>query len=120
MQTMVRRCLDQKIRAQRFEARNEMKQEYQRKAQGNQSTLKGCKELSKEAKGQCARGDACTFCHDEKKRGKSTHSSSPAPEPITWENFFEGKISERPESVWEEISKTVRRLHQWETHEALV
>ena len=30
--------------------------------------------------------------------------------------IFEWKASQRPESVWEEISKTVQRLHHWEMH----
>ena len=30
------------------------------------------------------------------------------------------KVSQRPESVWEEISKTVQRLYQREMHEPLV
>ena len=31
--------------------------------------------------------------------------------------FFERKSSQWQESVWEEISKTVQRLHQWRVHE---
>ena len=35
------------------------------------------------AKGQCTHGDACGVRHDVNERGKSTRSSSPAPEPQT-------------------------------------
>ena len=35
------------------------------------------------AKGQCTKGDARSFCHDESKRGKVTQSSSSAPRPQT-------------------------------------
>ena len=31
------------------------------------------------AKGQCSKGDACSFRHDDSKHGKKTQSSSPAP-----------------------------------------
>ena len=65
LKTTVERCLDQKIRARNFEARNERIEERQRKAKGNQSALNGSKE------------------NDENKGGKSTRSSSPAPEPQT-------------------------------------
>ena len=37
-----------------------------------------------------------------------------------WETFFEKKSSERPESVWEKMSNTVQRLHQWKVHEPIV
>ena len=34
-------------------------------------------------KGQCTKGNACSFRHDENKRGQVTQSSSPAPKPQT-------------------------------------
>ena len=57
------------------------------------------------------RRDACSFRPDENKRGKSTRKLKKRSVI-----FFEKTVSQRPESVWEEISKTVQRLHQWEVH----
>ena len=46
------------------------------------------------AKGQCTKGDACSFRHDENTRGKTTRSSTLAPEPQTRsdeEKYSKGK-----------------------------
>ena len=49
------------------------------------------------AKGQCTKGDACSFRHDESKRGQMTLSSScpKTAETKRWEKFFEREISQR-------------------------
>ena len=92
---MVKRCLDR--RSQPELLRPEMKesrQEHRRKAKGNLSALKGSKENAINAKGQCTKGDTCSFRHDENRRGKSTRPSTPAPEPQTksdGKNSLEGK-----------------------------
>ena len=48
------------------------------------------------AKGQCTKGNACSFRHHEKKRGKATQSSSPAPNPQTQND---GKSSLKGETL---------------------
>ena len=35
-------------------------------------------------------------------------------------NIFERKVSQRPESVWEERSKTLQTVHQCEMHDTVV
>ena len=60
---------------------------------GSLSTMKGNKEnaIGKKQKNRVLKGDACSFRHDESKRGKVTQSSSLAPRPQTQNdgNFFE-------------------------------
>ena len=61
--------------------------------------------------------------HDEKYTWKSNAivlSCSKPADKKRWVNSLKGKVSQRAVSVWEEISKTVQRLHQWKTHEFLV
>ena len=69
--TMVKRCMDQKIRVRNFEGRNERIE----REQGE------CYQW--EEQGQCTRGDDCSFRHDGNKRGNATQSSSPTPKPQT-------------------------------------
>ena len=87
LNTMVKKCLDQKIRAQKIEARNERieKGAPAKRQKGNLSAWKGSKEnaINGKTKGKCTKEDACSFRHDENKCGKSTSSSRPAPEPPT-------------------------------------
>ena len=74
------------------------------------------------ATGQCTKGDACSFRHDENKCGTLTRSSSPAPKPQTkkaMEKFLRQKMSLRGRSPSGK-SKTVQRQHQWELDESLV
>ena len=63
----------------------ESTKEHGRRAKGNPSASIESKEsaINRKQKRKCTRGDACGFRHDENKRGKSTRSSSPAPEPQT-------------------------------------
>ena len=70
----------------------ESRQEQQRKAKRKLSSLKRKqgKCYQWKAEGQWTKGDACSFRHDGNKRGTSTRSSSPAPEPQTQND---GKIS---------------------------
>ena len=68
-----------------------------------------------EAKGQCSKGDNCSFRHDGNKRGKWTPKSAPSSEPRTekrWWTIFEKKESQRSEPIWEVSSNDVPRLHQ--------
>ena len=58
-------------------------------------------------KGQCSKGDNCSFWHDENKRANSTPKSAPPCEPP-----IEKNEPQRLESIWEVISTTVQRFHQ--------
>ena len=74
------------------------------------------------AKGQCSQGVACSFHHDGSKRGKKTHSSSPAPRPQTQNGgkkpskgkpprgsrCLEGDIKKRADVT---LKETVRNRH---------
>ena len=98
----------------------EVKQEYWWKlVKGNLPALKGRKGIAIRGKQQGS-AQKETLVVSATMR---TRSSFPAPEPQTKsdrKNFFETTVSQRPESVWEEISKTVQRLRQWDMHELLV
>ena len=89
----------------------ESRQEHQRKGKVNQS-------INGKQKDSAQKETLVVPSHDENKRGTSKHPSSLAAEPQTKEKrcgkSIERKVSQRPVSVWEEKSKTVQRLHQWE------
>ena len=103
--TMVKRCMDQKIRARRFEARNEKIEtgapaKDKRKLDSLDRKQGECDQW--QAKGQCTRGAAKSFRHKENKRGKTTRSLSPAPEPQTNSDgkfFFEREVSQRSDGA---------------------
>ena len=123
LKTMVRRCLDQTIRTRNFEARNERFE--------HGAPTKRRRKISPRWK------EAKRVLSMERKR--TLHKKETLAVSVTMRVNFEnqrahpllsqnrrqnsmGKIFEKnlSESVWEEISKTVQRLHQWETHEPLV
>ena len=64
----------------------------------------------RKAKGQCSKGDACSFRYDDSKRGKKTQSSSPAPRPQTQDDgkTFEREVFQRQQSFWKEKRKSVQ------------
>ena len=68
-----------------FEQKNSQPSYLKKTAKGKpvsaDRTQGGCCQCK--AKGQCTKGDACSFSDVENKRGKSTRSSSPAPESQT-------------------------------------
>ena len=80
----------------------ESRKEDRRKAKGNFSALKGSKEdaVNGKQKESATKGDACSFRHDDNK-----------PQTKSDGKFFDWTVSQRSESVWEEISKIVQRLH---------
>ena len=98
LKTMVKRCMDQKIRARYFEARNERLE-----TRVLVKTCKGthvCVDRKQrecyqwKAQRQFTKGNACIFRHDENKRGKATQSSSPAPKAQTQndgKSYLKGK-----------------------------
>ena len=83
----------------------ESRQEHQRKGKVNQS-------INGKQKDSAQKETLVVPPHDENKRGTSKHPSSLAAEPQTkekrWGKFIERKVSQRPVSVWEEKSKTVK------------
>ena len=61
-----------------------------------------------ESKGQCSKGDACSFRHDDSRRGKKTQSSSLAQgrrHKMTEENFRKGSLPEAVVFLGGEIKK---------------
>ena len=86
LKTMVKRSIDQKLRLRNFDARNE------RIEKGAVVTIRrGLSGFEREhgvyyqwkAKGQCSRGDTCSFRHDGDERAKSTPKTAPSSEPPT-------------------------------------
>ena len=94
---MVKRSRDHKLRLRNFEARNERIETgalvtNRRGQRGVEKEVGECYQWK--AKGQCSRGDNCSFRHDEDKRAKSTPKSAPPSEPPTQKDgrsFSRGK-----------------------------
>ena len=117
---MVKRCLDQKITARKFEARNE-RIETGAPAKGKEKSVS-----AERQQGQC---------YQKKKKQKDSAQKVTLVVPVTMTtnvqhqrahllqplnrrrkmmgNTFERKVSQRLESVWEEMSKTTQRQLQW-------
>ena len=111
LKTMVRRHIDQMIRTRNFKVRNErVETEVLIKTQtGKRSGLNW------KAKGQCSKGDARSFRHDDSKRGENTQSSSPAPRPQTQNDgeavvFQEGDVKEGAEITLKETVQVQRAI----------
>ena len=87
LKTMVKRQEDQKIRTRNFQARNErietgvLVKTRERKHVSAERISGECCQWK--AKGQCSKGYACRFSHDDSKRATVTQSCSPAPRPQT-------------------------------------
>ena len=80
LKTMVKRSIDQKLRLRNFVSRNERieKEQCQHGVERGQGECYQWK-----AKGQCSRGDKCSFGHDENKRAKPAPKTAPPSEPPT-------------------------------------
>ena len=86
LKTTVKRSVDQKRRLRNFDARHERIETgavvTNRRGQRGVERGRG-KCCQWKAKGQCSRGDSCSFQHDENKRAKPTPKSAPPSEPPT-------------------------------------
>ena len=98
LNTMVKKFLDQQMRARNCEA-----------MKGN------WRYLSMEGKRKVYKGDACSFRHDESECGRFTRSTSPTPNPQT-NNDGKG----RQQSIWKKSPMTVQGLPQWKVYEPVV
>ena len=86
LKTMVKRRKDQKLRLRNFDARNERIETgavvTSRKGLSGKERGKGtCYQWK--AKGQCSRGDQCSFRHESNDRAKPTPKTAPPTEPPT-------------------------------------
>ena len=84
--TMVKRIMDQKLRSRNFDARNERNETgpvvtSHRGLSGVEKRQGVC--CHWKAKGQCSKGDRCSFRHDSDERAKSTPKTTPSSEPPT-------------------------------------
>ena len=121
LKTMVKRSIDQKLRLRYFDARNERVETgavvtSRRGSSGIERGQGVCFEWK--AKGQCSRGDQCSFGHDNHERAKPTPKAAPSSEPPTprGSSASRKKEPQRPESVWEDSSTAVQRLHERYLH----
>ena len=86
LKTTVQRSIDQKLRLRNFDARNERIETgaVVTNRRGQRGAERGQGECYQwKAKGQCSRGDTCSFQHDEDKRAKPTPKTAPRFEPPT-------------------------------------
>ena len=84
MKTMVKRSVDQKLRLRNFDTRNERIETgaavtSRRGLSGIERRQGVCYHWK--AKGQCSRGDQCSFRHDGYERAKSAPKTAPPSEP---------------------------------------
>ena len=78
-----------------------------RKAKGTLSALKQGECYQWKAKGKCTSGDACSF----------RHALNPSCSTTADGKILRKESLSEPESVWEEISKTVQRFPFWDMYE---
>ena len=86
LKTMVKSSIDQKLRSRNFDARNERIETgaVVTKRRGQRGVHRGQGECyQRKAKGQCSRGDKCSFWHDGNERAKPTVKTAPSSEPPT-------------------------------------
>ena len=93
LKTMVKRSIEQNLRMNNFEARNENFEtgavvKNPRMKQPEQRSLGDCWQWK--ANGQCSKGDNCSFRHDVNKRAKMTQ---PNPSPNSFMQHGERKTS---------------------------
>ena len=86
LKTMVKSSIDQKLRFRNTDARNDRIETgsvvTNRRGQRAVDTGQGeCHQWK--AKGQCSRGDKCSFWHDRNERAKPTVKTAPSSEPPT-------------------------------------
>ena len=123
LKTMMKRSLHQTIKVLKFWDQTWKIRTWStnEKTKENQSTLKGSKEstINRTYKDSTQKEtlviSVTMRINFENQRAHPLLSQTRRQK--TMGKFFEKNLSE---SVWEEISKTVQRLHQWETHEPLV
>ena len=102
---MVKRSIGQKLRSRDLDARNWRIETgaVVKNRRGQSSVQRGLGECWQwQAKGQCLKGDNCSFRHDENKRVKKTPMSTPSSEPLVekrWEKRFEKQDSARSQSI---------------------
>ena len=86
LKTMVKRSIDQKLGLRNFGARNERIETgpVVTSRRGQRGIERGQGECyQRKAKGECSRGDQCSFLHYEDKRAKLTPKTAPSSEPPT-------------------------------------
>ena len=86
LKTMVKRSIDGKLRLRNFDARNDRigTGAVVTNRRGQRGVERGQGEYYQwKAKGQCSRGDKCSFQHDEDKRAKPTPKTAPPSESPT-------------------------------------
>ena len=108
LKTMVKRSNDQKLRLRNFAARNKRIETgavvTSRRGLSGIDRGKGfCNQWK--AKGQCSRGDQCSFGHEGHERAKPIHPLSHQHQEVD-----EKKTASEQESVWEDQSTAVQKL----------
>ena len=112
LKTMVKRSINQKFRLRNFDVRNE-KTETSRTGWDDMERGKGIY-YQWRAKGQCSRGDQCSFRHESHDRAKPTPKAAPSSESPTsrgaseaeaslgkpCENFLKGTCTKLPCDLW--------------------
>ena len=86
LKTMVKRSIDQKLRFRNADARNDRIETgaVVTNRRGQRGVDRGQGECYQwKAKGQCSRGDKCSFWHDGNERAKPTVKTAPSSEPPT-------------------------------------
>ena len=115
LKTMVKRSIDQKLRLRNFDARNEKIETgavvTSRRGLSGIERGKGiCYQWK--AKGQCSRGDQCSFRHESHDRAKPTPKAAPSSEPPTprGRSASRKKEPQRQKPVWEVQSTAVQNF----------
>ena len=80
------------------------------------SVLRKEKRNQWKAKGQCSRGDQCSFQHDGDERVKSKPKTAPSSEPPTLRGRNASRKPQRHDSVWEDQSTAVQKLLERYSH----
>ena len=121
LKTMVKRSTDQKLRLQNFDTRNDRIETgavvtSRRGSSGIKRRQRVCYQWK--AKGQCSKGDQCSFRHDGRERAKPTPKTVPPTEPPTpkTQKCVEKKKRQRQQSVWEDQSTAVQQLFERYLH----
>ena len=98
LKTMVKRSIEQNLRMNNFEARNGNFEtsavvKNQRMEQREHRSLGDCWQWK--AKGQCSKGDSCSFWHDVNNRAKSTQPN-PSPRSSTQQSVRNASTTRSP------------------------
>ena len=124
LKTTVKRSIEQGLKMKNFEARNGYHEtsavvKNQWVKQREQRSLGDC--LQWKAKGQCSKGDNCSFRHDSNKRAKSTQPN-PSPGSSTQQSVRNASRTRCPEAEpkWENGSTAVQGLPQRNLHNSIL